>query len=69
MLFICHHDGLREGISKMKGPTSWEFPGSPVVRTAHTLTAKDPGSVPGQGTKIPQAALHRQKKKKKKDLL
>ena len=43
----------------------WEFPGSPVVRTrcfhCHGL-----GSIPGRGTKIPQAAQHNQKKKKKK---
>ena len=28
------------------------------------LTAEGPGSIPGQGTKIPQAAWHSQKKKK-----
>ena len=31
----------------------------------HTSTAGGPGSIPGQGTKIPQAALCGQKKKKK----
>jgi len=36
-----------------------EFPGSPVVRT-HTSTAG--GTVPGGGTKIPQAMQHSQKK-------
>ena len=30
-----------------------EFPGSPVVRT-RSLTDKSPGSIPGQGNKIPQ---------------
>ena len=32
----------------------------------HTLTAKDCGSVPGQGTKITQAVWYNQKEKKKK---
>ena len=32
-----------------------------------TLTAKGPGSIPGLGTKIPQAAGSGQKKKKKKE--
>ena len=31
------------------------------------LTAEGPGSIPGQGTKIPQAARHSQKKKKEVD--
>ena len=30
-----------------------------------SLTAKGPGSVPGQGIKIPQALQHGQEKKKK----
>ena len=42
-----------------------EFPGSPVVRTqrfhCHGL-----GSIPGWGTKIPEAAQNGQKKKKKR---
>ena len=29
----------------------------------HALTAEGPGSIPGRGTKIPQAAWHGQKKK------
>ena len=29
----------------------------------HTLTAKGPGSIPGRGTKIPQAMRHGQKKR------
>ena len=37
-----------------------EFPGDSVVRTP--LTASGPGSVPGRGAKIPQAACHSQKK-------
>ena len=32
----------------------------------HTLTAKGPGSIPGQGTKTPQAARCSKKKKKEK---
>ena len=32
----------------------------------HDLTAEGPGSIPGQGTKIPQAACLGQKKKEKK---
>ena len=35
-----------------------------MVRTG-ALTAEGPGLIPGQGTKIPQAAQHSQKKKKK----
>ena len=31
----------------------------------HALTAEGPGSIPGQGTKIPQAAWCGKKKKKK----
>ena len=38
-----------------------EFPGGPVVRT---LRFHCPGLMPGQGTKIPQAVQHGQKKKK-----
>ena len=32
----------------------------------HTFKAKGAGSIPGQGTKIPQAKWHGQKKKKQK---
>ena len=31
----------------------------------HAFTAEGPGSIPGQGTKIPQAVSRGQKKKKK----
>ena len=41
-----------------------EFPGSPVVRTP-CFTYEGPGSIPGRGTKIPQAAWRGQKKKKR----
>ena len=40
----------------------WEFPGSPVVRT-WSFHCRDPDATPGQGTKIPQALWHSQKKK------
>ena len=38
----------------------WEFPGSPWLRF-FDLTAKDPGLIPGQGSKIPQALQGNQK--------
>ena len=41
---------------------SWEFPGSPVVRTRH-FHCKGPGSIPDWETKIPQAAQCGKKKK------
>ena len=37
-----------------------EFPNGPVVRTP-TFTAKGWGSIPGPGTKIPQAAWPKKK--------
>ena len=40
-----------------------EFPGFPVVRTM-CFHCQGPSSVPGQGTKIPQAVQYSQKKKK-----
>ena len=36
-----------------------EFPGSPMVRT-QGFHCHGPGSIPGQGTKIPQAMWHDQ---------
>ena len=41
------------------------FPGSPVVRTRR-FHCHGPGSIPGQGTKITQAAQHSQRKKEEK---
>ena len=38
----------------------WEFSGGSEVRTLLS-TAKDPGSIPGQATKIPQATRQGQK--------
>ena len=40
-----------------------EFPGSPVVSTGH-LNRVGIGSIPGLGTKIPQAAQPKKKRKK-----
>ena len=41
-----------------------EFPGCPMVRT-RAVTTKGMGSIPGWGTKVPQAVRHSQMKKKK----
>ena len=38
----------------------WDFPGSPVVKTPG-FQCRGMGSIPGQGTKIPQAVRRRQK--------
>ena len=35
----------------------WEFPGGPVVRTQHSHS-RGPGSIPGEGAKIPQTTSH-----------
>ena len=53
-------------INRVPGNTAdiQEFPGSPVVRT-QCFCCWSPGSVPGQGTKIPHAVRYDQKKKKK----
>ena len=45
----------------------WEFPGGLVVQT-QAFTAVDPGSVPGQGIKIPYA-MQWGKKKRKKEII
>ena len=48
----------------------WEFPRGPIVRTLCFHWAGDGmGSIPGQGTKILQAALRGQREKKKKDCM
>ena len=44
--------------------TCWEFPGIPVVRI-HASTNRDPGLIPGQGTKILPAVQGDEKKKKR----
>ena len=48
--------------SKWKKKWLWEFPGGPAVRSWR-FHCRDPGSIPGQGTKIPQATWHGQKKR------
>ena len=58
---------LNEPLKRLhKKILSWEFPGGPVVRTRR-FHCCGLSSIPGQGTKIPQAAWHGQKKKKKKN--
>ena len=42
---------------------TWKFPGNPVVRTWRSH-CWGPGSIPGQGTKIPQTVQWGQKKRK-----
>ena len=43
-----------------------DSPGGPVVPGFRASTAGGPGSIPGQGTKIPHAAQRDQKKRRKK---
>ena len=45
-----------------------EFPGGPVVRTRH-FHCRGLGSIPGQGTEIPQAVQRGQKNQKNKNCL
>ena len=49
-----------------KGIRSWEFPGGPEVRT-RCFHCGGLGSIPGQGTRISQAARHSQKKTKQNE--
>ena len=46
---------------KKKKKAVREFPGGPVVRTQR-FNCRGLGSIPGWGTKIPQAVQHGQKK-------
>ena len=48
---------------KLKKQQTREFPGGPVVRTP-AFTAKSVGSIPGWGTKTPQATRRGQKQNK-----
>ena len=53
------------GLNGSLGPTLcslWDFPGGPVVRLC-TLTAEGSGSIPCQGTKIPQVKWYSRIKK------
>jgi len=45
-------------------PNAGEFPSSPNGLGLHTLIAEGHGSIPSQGTKIPQAMWCSQKKEK-----
>ena len=47
-------------LKKKKESCLWGVPGVPVVRTQRSHS-QNPGSVPGQGTKIPQAIWPGQK--------
>ena len=49
----------------IKKSKRWEFPGDPVVKTWH-LQRHGLDSIPGQGTKIPQAMGPKKKKHQKK---
>ena len=57
-------NGVAQSRTRLKwlssSSSSREFPGGPVVRTQHFHSC-DTGSIPGQGTKIPQATQHNQK--------
>ena len=50
-------------LSGIQGCYGWDFPGAPVVSLS-AFTAVGPGSIPGQETKIPQAAGLSQRKRK-----
>ena len=45
----------------LKKCQAWDFPGGPVAKTL-CFQCRGIGSIPGQGTKIPHAVLHSQKK-------
>ena len=53
----------RSSITVTKGELPWDLLGGPVLELC-TLTAEVLGSIPGQGTKIPQAKPHDRKKPK-----
>ena len=50
-------------MQKLNGTFWREFPGGSVLGHL-TFTAKGPGSIPGRGTKIPQATQQGQEKEK-----
>ena len=53
----------REDTDKESRGEKKEFPGSPEVKYEH-FHCRGPGSIPGQGTKIPQNVQGGEKKKK-----
>ena len=59
-------DALRNNLGELLRNKSRDFPGGSVSRLC-TSIAKDMGLILGQGTKIPNAVQHGQKKKKKKE--
>ena len=54
----------RSSITVTKGELPWDLLGGPVLELC-TLTAEVLGSIPGQGTKIPQAVRCSQKNNNK----
>ena len=68
--FLSHSSGgqssSRVAITRIKDSMVWEFLSGPIVRTlCFHWTGDGMGSIPGQETKILQAALHGQRGKKK----
>ena len=49
--------GATDSPESVKNTPSWDFPGGPVVRTQH-LHCTGLGSIPGRGTKVPQATRY-----------
>ena len=64
-LFLTLSTHFQSNITNLIKKTNAKFPGSPVVRT-QCFHCWGPGSIPGWGTKIPEAVLHAAKKKKKR---
>ena len=58
----------RSSITVTKGELPWDLLGGPVLELC-TLTAEVLGSIPGQGTKIPQAKPHDRKTPKNQKML
>ena len=67
-LCIGGAESFPKSLSGIQRYYGWEFPGTPVVRIS-AFTAMDPASIPGQETKIPQAASLGQRKKQNYGLL
>ena len=60
---LITHSLSPSGLPQLRG--SRDSPGTPVVKTS-TCTTGGTGLIPGQGTKIPHAAQHRQKNKNRR---